>query len=197
MDTYAMDCMTAFATLPALLCDIRNAKEEDDEPQWTTSHLASAREFKAKVSQHSLKFHLDYLNPSIVLKIPLSPGNRTQTVLEFNEPKIAFRYNFYWAITIIANVILLDFGEEDQLLVQEYEDAAENICRSLEYLHSLKPLGALWLMFAASMAYGVTGEENRRKIVRGMHGCYHPIPMELRPFVLEKTFRLLTGGDDV
>lgn len=80
--------------------------------------------------------------------------------------------------------------------MKESEEAAKNICMSLEYLNGLKPLGALWLTFVAAMAFGVVGEreQERRRILEALKGCYHVVPVEYRELVLGKTFELLTGG---
>lgn len=188
-----MGSFDALATLPLLLQGIKEAKAAAATPLWPTSLASHARELKAKVARDAPKLHLDYLNPKIVSQIPslLNPGH---TVLQFSEPRVAFRYNFYWAITIVANKILLAFGEDDASLVQEYRDAAEDIIRSIEYSQTLRPLGALWLTFSASTAYGVSGETARRRIVEGVQGVHHPISISISSYMMERTFEILTGG---
>lgn len=173
---------------------MREAKAATVLPEWSSSLLLRAQEFKAKVAQHAMKLHLDYLNPTIVWERPSYYSASSQTMLEFCKPAVASRYNIYWAVTILANKILLALGEDDESLVQEYQDAAEDICRSLDYVHSMQPLGALWLTFAASMAYGVSGGVNRQRIVEGIRGTYQPIPIKDCPTVLQNCFNLLTGG---
>ncbi|CZR59528.1 uncharacterized protein PAC_09422 [Phialocephala subalpina] len=194
LDRYVVDCLTSMATLPTLLHDIKEAKTDPEMRDTSTTLLARAQEFKTKLAQHATNLHLDFMNPAIVRECH---SDSNHTVLEFYHPEVGFRFNFYWAMTIVANKLLLELGERDSSLVQEYEDAAEDICRSLEYLTSMKPRGSLWLTVTASMAFGVSGEENRHRIVEAMNGVYDPydlIQIKDHSLVLEQTFYLLTGG---
>ncbi len=189
-----MDCLTALAALPTLLHDVREAKMNGDLQLLSSSLFPRAQEFKARLSQHALKLHLDFMNTNIVWEKPCTSSGTNPTMLEFCEPQVAFRFNFYWATTIIANTLLLGLGEDDDSIFQESDDAAEDICRSMEHLHSLKPLGALWLTFVASMAYGVSGDANRQRIVDAMDGAYDPIPVKIGSNALQIIFYILTGG---
>jgi len=64
---------------------------------------------------------------------------------------------------------------ESEPVVQDSKIAAEHICNSVEYLHTLRPLGALWLTFIIATAYGVSEDENRKRIAEVMKIAYDPV----------------------
>ena len=189
-----MDSLTALAVLPTLLCDIRSAMADTEMPLRSSTLLRRARNMKANVARHAKKLHVDFMNTAIVWKIPGRSSGSGKTMLEFCSPEIAFRFTFYWASTIIANKLLLGLGEDNEALVQECNDSRKHICNSVEHLHSLKPLGALWMTFVTSLAYGVSDDANRLRIVEALKGAYDPAPVTVSPETLQMIFELLTCG---
>jgi len=115
-------------------------------------------------------------------------------MLKFCTSEMASRFTFYWGSTTIANRFLLSLGEDEEALVQEFNDSEKHICHSVEHLHSLKPWGALWMTFVTSMAYAMSDDANRLQIVEALKGGYDPAPVGVSPEALQMVFELLTCG---
>ncbi|KAE8448816.1 hypothetical protein EG329_008818 [Mollisiaceae sp. DMI_Dod_QoI] len=195
LDRYAMDSLTSLTSLPSLIKDIKQKTICGPNPSPSFNLLLNrAHLFKAKTSQHSFKLHLDFMNGSVVSEAPILTSEYMSTILQFGSRDLTLRYNFYRANTIIANRILVRLGNPDESLVYEYLEASENIFKSLEYLLSLKPLGALWLTFAIAAAYGVSSVERREQIAMMMKGAFDPMPISSGPRAMDMAFGEFIGG---
>ena len=144
-----MNSLIALVWLPNLL-------EEHSTIHQERIYFTKARHFKAKVPKHAIILEKDLKNPLIVRESRPAQSTVMPTKYDFCREKAAFRYCLFWTMEIIANCILERFEDEESSHAEETQSAAENICKPIEYLHHLKPVGVPLLTFLLSMAFGVS-----------------------------------------
>jgi hypothetical protein len=186
LDKYILDSLTALAWLPDLHESIRHCGRK-------YSTLQKAKHFKAQVSKHADELENDLKNCLIVRESQTSKSSLMPTKYDFCHEKVAFRYCLFWASTIIANSILERFDDKDSCLAQDIQSAAEKICRSIEYLSRLKPVGVPSLTLQVSMAFGVSSTKRRAQLVKEMKRLFEGLPVEIGPCRMEYIFNFMTG----
>jgi hypothetical protein len=123
-----------------------------------------------------------------------SPRHMTFTQYHFSNQKYAVRYGLFWALTIAANTILLRLGEDDNSLDTQRKEAADNICRTLEYYSQLAPLGATIYQTFAGFAFGVLSDERKEQLALDMQKLLSEAPIRTGYDILQNIFNLVSGG---
>lgn len=149
--------------------------------------------FKTQVSKHAVILEKHLKNPLIVRESRAAQSTLMLTKYDFCQEKITFQYCLFWATVIIANCILERFEDEASSHVEETQFVAENICKSMEYLHHLKPVGVPSLTFLVSMAFGVSSTGRRALLVKEMKGLFETLPVDIEPCRMEYVFSFVPG----
>ncbi|KAE9379533.1 hypothetical protein N431DRAFT_500082 [Stipitochalara longipes BDJ] len=184
--------LAAFATLPNLLISLRT---RTSDPLF--SPIYGARSFKERISKSTPIVEQDLKDRALLFESPAYMHSCMPTYYTFATMNIAFRFCLYWGMTIIANSILMLHGEKDSSWVEESQSAADNICKSIEYFRSLKPLGASSMFLILSSSYGVSNKEVREKLAEEYQDLLEevqPQPPELCGAAMQLMFDTLTGA---
>ena len=187
-DECISDSLTALAWLPTVLNDIRNPAQDPYR-----SPIRTAWDFKAKIAKNAIRMETDLENPLIVSESPAPYSSFMPTKYDFGNIQFVARYGTYWATTVIANTILARVGDTDPLLAQETQSAADNICKSFEYIRLLKPIGVLSAILWASMAFGVSSTERRAQIIMKLKELLEPLPVSIGASEMQNIFSVTTG----
>jgi hypothetical protein len=164
-------------------------------PDAHESLLFNAYLFKAELTKHAAEMQSDLQNTSVVFEKTARNLKVSYTMYEFCDQMIALRYTLYWASIIIANTMLVQLGVQDVLLNQETQDAADNICKSIDYMDSFQPLGTMSSTFAISLAYGVSHAERRVRLVDAITDLFKLLPFKIGAIALQHCFNMITGWD--
>jgi len=104
------------------------------------------------------------------------------------------RFCILWAMTILANSILMLHGEAHVSWIEESQSA--DICKSIQSFRRLKPLGASSIVIILAAAYGISDVEMREKL-KGEYQILlyriNPLPREMCGATLQLVFDILTG----
>jgi hypothetical protein len=164
-------------------------------PEAHESLLFNVHLFKAELTKHAAKLQSDLQNTSVVFEKTARNLKLSYTMYEFCDQMIALRYTLYWASIIIANTMLVQLGVQDILLNQETQDAADNICKSIDYMGSFQPLGTMSSTFAILLAYGVSDAKRRIRLVDAIRDLFKLLPFDIGPIALQHCFNMITGWD--
>jgi hypothetical protein len=164
-------------------------------PDAHESLLFNAYLFKAEWTKHAAELQSDLQNTSVVFEKTTRNLKLSYTMYEFCNQMIALRYTLYWASIIIANTMLVQLGVQDVLLNQETQDAAENICKSIDYMGSFQPLGTMSSTFTIPLAYGVSDAERRIQLVDAITDLFKLLPFKIGAIALQHCFNMITGWD--
>lgn len=164
-------------------------------PDAHESLLFNVHLFKAELTKNAAELQSDLQNTSVVFEKTARNLKLSYTMYEFCDQMIALRYTLYCASIIIANTILVQLGVQDGLLNQEIQDAAENICKSVDYVGSFQPLGTMSSTFAISLAFGVSEAERRRQLVDAITDLFKLLPFKIGAIALQHCFNMIPGWD--
>jgi hypothetical protein len=84
---------------------------------------------------------------------------------------------------------------QDALLNQETQDAADNICKPIDYMGSFQPLGTMSSTFTIPLAYGVSDAERRIQLVDAVTDLFKLLPFKIDGIALQHCFNTITGWD--
>jgi len=164
-------------------------------PDAHESLLFNVHLFKAELTKYAAELQSDLQNTSVVFEKTARNLELSHTMYEFCDQMVAFRYTLYWASIIIANTMLVQLGVQDILLNQETQDAAGNICKSIDYMGSFQPFGAMSTAFSISLAYGVSDATRRIRLVDAIRDLFKLLPFKIGPIALQHCFNMITGWD--
>jgi hypothetical protein len=91
--------------------------------------------------------------------------------------------------------MFVQLGVQDVLLNQETQDAADHICKSIDYMGSFQPFGAMPTTFSISRAYGVSDAAMRIRLVDAIRDLFKLLPFDIGPIALQHCFNMITGWD--
>lgn len=199
VDPYSFRLLTALASLPTLVRDVRHALS--DGPLDPTSDLVrilllKARLFKTEVAQQAHELNVDGTDFPVITTILTfeDPLSEKEEVFTFRDQRTALRFHLYWASTIIANTILMRLGVDDPALSAETREAARRISSSTGFIRSFKPFGVLWTTMTVSMAFGVSPPAQQAFLMREIVALFEQLPMRVGSLSMQIAFDSMTGG---
>ncbi|KAF2104900.1 hypothetical protein NA57DRAFT_71101 [Rhizodiscina lignyota] len=197
IEPYSFRLLTALASLPSLVRDVRVLSTEGHGFTSDQRRILSlkARLFKAEIAQQCHELLVD-ANALLTLNKLMNAGESPTDIAAatHKDQKYAFRFHLSWAAIIIANTLLTRLGAGDSAVSNETQEAARNISNSTRYLRAFKPFGVLWTTLTVAVAYGVSPPEQQSWLVGEIQGLFDQLPIRLGAMSMKYAFESVTGG---